>query len=173
MSTSVRNIDDLKSAAVLAEFNKLRLDCLKLKVGTIFHADASTAASAPTATDDATAIVRLNAVRAAYIAHIASACSATTGIGAHIAADATNTISAPVATDEGTAITLANEIKADYNAHRVLTASHPTADATNVIASADASNEGTLVTLTNELYTDINLHMAAAMQSQALLVTPA
>lgn len=173
MATTIRKLDGLMAETAVAEFNKLRLDVLKLKVGTVFHADASTAISTADATDLATAIVLGNVVRSAYIAHIASACSATTGLGAHIAADATNTISAPVATDQDTLNTLLNEIKGDYNAHRVLTASHPTADATNVVSSANASDEATSVTLVNEIKADLNAHFAAAMGSQAIvLVSP-
>lgn len=176
MATTIRKLDGLMAETAVAEFNKLRLDVLKMKVGTLFHADASTAMTlteAPLASDLDTAIVRANVVRAAYIAHIASACSATTGLGAHIAADATNTIAAPVATDQTTINTLLNELKGDFNAHRVLTAAHPTADGTNVISAANSTDEGTAVTLVNELFTDINAHFAAAMASQAItLVSP-
>ncbi|NUP13763.1 MAG: hypothetical protein HOW73_47610 [Polyangiaceae bacterium] len=174
MSTSVRNIPDLIAQAVQVELAKARLDMLKTKVGTIFHADASTAiATLPVASDLPSVIARANAIKATYNAHIASACNATTGVGAHIAADATNVVSSANASDQATANTLLNEIKADYNTHIASTSFHPTADATNAIAAANASDLATSITLVNELYTDINAHMAAAMNHQAIvLVAP-
>ncbi len=174
MATSVRNIDTLVIQALVTQANAQRLDELKIKAGTIIHADASTAITqADASASDPTIVALANAVKASYNAHVASAASAATGQGAHIAADATNPTAVVDATDLTTAQTLLNDIKAKYNAHRVLLASHATADATNVIASADATNQATAVTLANELKTDINLHYAMALASTAiLLVSP-
>lgn len=169
MARSVRRTDGSVRAALVEEYNKLRLDMLKLKAGTIFHADATTAVTAdlPSATTTLTAVNRVNAVRTAYILHIASACSASTGQGAHIAADSTNTIGA-AATDEASAITLANDIKSKFNTHRASTSYHPTADSTHAISSTDASDAASLYTLVNELYTDVAAHIASGMTSSAI-----
>lgn len=174
MATSVRDLDSLRSAAAVTQHQLLRRDLLRLRNGVIYHADATTAPTVvTTATDLPTAIARLNAVRTAYVAHIASACSATTGQGAHLAADATNTISAVAATDLASAETLANEIKGDYNLHRASTTFHPSADSTNTITSTDATDLASLIALVNELGTDVAAHLAAAFASQAIaLVAP-
>jgi hypothetical protein len=173
MATNVRNLDGAIERANLVVLNALRLDLMKLKSGSIFHADASTAISAATASDLPTVITLANAVKASYNLHIASVCSATTGQGAHLSVDAANGISSADATDQGTANTLLNEIKTDYNVHRASAVFHHTADATNVIAAANASDLGTSITLANELKTDINLHYAAAFASQAVALVSA
>lgn len=171
MATTIRNIPDLKADQAVTELQKLRLDLLKLKVGTIFHADTGTAISTADATNTATAITLVNVIKSTYNTHIASACSATTGQGAHIAADAANAASSANATDEASAITLANEIKGDYNTHRASTSYHMTADATNAVSSANATDEASLVTLVNELKADINAHMAAGFTHSAIALT--
>lgn len=168
MASVIRRLIDLLVPELLVQHKKLRLDLMKIKLGTIFHADASAAITTADATDLATLVVLANVIKASYVAHIASACSATTGQGAHIAADATNTVAAADATDLATAQTLLNEVKGDYNAHRILTASHPTADATNVVASANGSDLATNITLANEIKADLNAHYAAAMNHQAI-----
>ena len=173
MATQIRNLDSLKADQLVTEYNKLRLDCLKMKVGTLFHADASAAITTAVATDLPTAIARANACKASYNAHIASACSATTGQGAHIAADAANAVTSANATDQASLETLLNEMKGDYNTHRASTSFHPTADGTNAVSSANASDLATAITLVNEIVTDLNAHYAAAMSSQAIeLVSP-
>lgn len=173
MATSVRNLDDLVARACVAVLNPLRLDLMKLKAGSIFHADASTAISTADAAALPTVIALANAIKASYNLHIASVCSATTGQGAHLSVDAANGITSADATDQATANTLLNEIKTDYNVHRASAVFHHTADGTNAIAAANATDLATSITLANELKTDINLHYAGAFASQALsLVMP-
>lgn len=173
MATQVRDLDGLKADAAVTVLKALRLDLLKLQAGTVCHSDASTAISTADASDLPTVVALANAVKAAYNTHCASACSATTGQGAHIAADAANTVAAADATDQTSANTLLNEIKADYNTHRASTSFHASADSTNAIAAADATDLASSVTLANELKTDINLHFARAFTHQALaLVNP-
>lgn len=173
MATSVRSLNGLIERACAVVLNALRLDIAKVKNGTVYHVDASTAISAALAADLPTVLVRANAIKAAYNLHIASVCSASTGQGAHIAVDAANGIAAADATDQSSANTLLNELKTDYNIHRASAVFHYTADAANAIAAADATDLATSITLCNELYTDINLHFAAAFNSQALsLVAP-
>lgn len=173
MATNVRNIASLKADEAVTVLKQLRLDLMKLKSGSIFHADASTAISVATAVDLPTVILAANAAKVAYNAHIASVCSATTGQGAHLAVDAANAITSPDATDQSSANTLLNEIKTDYNVHCASAVFHHTADSANAIAAANAIDLGTSITLANEIVTDINLHMAAAFTSQAIaLVDP-
>ena len=173
MATSVRSLDGLIERASVVVLNALRLDLMKLKSGTIFHADASTAISTADASDLPTVIALANAIKASYNLHIASVCSASTGQGAHLSVDAANAITSANASDQATANTLLNELKTDYNVHRASAVFHHTADATNTISSANATDLGTSITLANELKTDINLHYAAAFASQALsLVAP-
>lgn len=179
MALTIRNLALLIVAALAGEWNKLRLDLLKLKVGTIFHADASTAiATTPLATDYATGWARLNAARTAWNAHLASACSATTGQGAHIAADSANLVAVgtyPNATTNATGKNLGNALKAAINTHLGSTSYHPTADATNTISSTNIGDddEAGTVAMANEVYTDVNAHIASALASSALnLVAP-
>lgn len=173
MATIVRKISALIAQALVTPFNQLRLDLLKLKVGTVFHADSTAAIATANASSLETSVALVNTEKAWYNAHCASACSATTGQGAHIAADAANTVATADATDLASGITLGNAIKAKYNTHRAATAYHPTADATNTIASADATDQASLNTLLNEIKTDMSAHGAAALTSQAISVVPA
>lgn len=170
----VRRVPELRGIAALEELNKVRRDVLRLVAGLIFHATVTAApAVVATAVDLPTSIARLNAIRAAAIVHLASACDATSGEGAHIAADATNAITSPVATNLATAQTLANEIKTKFEAHRVLLTAHPKADTAHAIAAADASDLATLITLVNELGDDIAAHIAAGFSSRAIKVVAA
>lgn len=169
MATSIRNIGDLKSEQAIVSLNQLRLDLMQLKLGKIWHADATPAVTAATATDTPTAVVMANALKTSYTAHIASAIDATSGQGCHIAADATNTITAATATDTTTVVALANDIKSKYEAHRASTTFHPQADATNTITAANATDSPTAVTLVNDLKAKINAHFAGAFTHQATL----
>lgn len=173
MATSVRNLDSAIAQALVVVANALRLDLMKLKSGSIFHADASTAISTATASDLPTVVALANAIKASYNLHIASVCSASTGQGAHLSVDAANGITSADATDQASANTLLNELKTDYNVHRASAVFHHTADGTNAIASANATDLATSITLANELKTDINLHYAGAFASQALALTMA
>lgn len=172
MSTSVRKLHGLQVDALLSGSNAERLDALKIRAGLIIHADATaaiTTADAVSGDGYVTSIALVNACRASYVAHIASACSASTGLGCHMAADATNVLSAPVATDEASAITLANDIKAKYNLHRASTAAHPVADSTNTVSASDATDDASLATLVNQIKARLNSHFAMAMAAPALV----
>lgn len=166
----VRNLDGLKVDASIAQQNASRLDALKLRAGLIFHADATAAITEANATDATTTSALVLALRSRYVTHIASACSATTGIGSHMAADATNVLAVPVPVDEAGEILTVNELKAKFNLHRVSTTFHPVADSTNAVSSADATDTASLHTLANELKTDFNGHFAASMSSASLTI---
>lgn len=176
MATTVRNLSSLVIAALAAEWNKLRLDALKLRAGTLFHADASTAiATTAVATTYATGWARLNAVKTAWNLHCASACDATSGQGAHIVADAANPVATANATTNATGKALGNALKSAVNTHMGLTTVHPVADTANTIGATDIGDddEAGTVAMANELYTDVGAHIAAAHASQALnLVAP-
>ncbi|KYF87794.1 hypothetical protein BE20_24935 [Sorangium cellulosum] len=176
MATSIRRLTRLEAEQAIAVQNALRLDLLKLRAGSIFHADATTGVSledltAGSSTADQVAFTL--ACSAAYTAHIASACAAATGQGAHLAADATNVLTTPNPTDLASCNARMNEIKAQYNLHRASTTFHPVADSTNTMAASDATNAATLATLGNQVKARLNAHFAAAFTHQAtLLVSP-
>jgi hypothetical protein len=173
MATPVRNQHSLKIDALMAEYNKLRLDLMKIKAGTIFHMDAGTPVSTANASNEATLVALANALKVAYNAHVASTCSATTGQGAHMADASAGAVATANATDTASANTLLNAIKAAYNTHRASAVFHPTADGTNAVSSADGTDEASGITLANEIKTDLNAHMAAACGHQALNVVAA
>lgn len=141
---------------------------MQLQAGTIFHGIVGTAVSTADATDTATAVALVNALKAALNTHYASVASA--GVeGAHHGTDAA--IATADATDEATAITLANAVKADYNTHRASTTYHATADATNEVTSADATDAASLYTLANEIKVDVNAHVASGLASLADVIS--
>lgn len=78
--------------------------------GALSHKVADTAPSLTIATDTASCITALNAIKSGYNTHRASTTY-------HYNADATNAVTSSDATDQASAITLANEIKTDLNAH--------------------------------------------------------
>lgn len=170
---NVRNLTPLKADAVLSQHNIARLDMLRLQSGIVYHADATAPITEADATTTPTTSALVLVLRSRYIAHIASACSATTGIGSHIAADATNIVTVGIPANEAGEIATVNELKALYNVHRASTAFHASADSSNVIAAADATNTATLKVLANELKADFNLHFAGALSGSALVVVPA
>lgn len=166
----VRNLAKPKADAAVAQLNLSRLDALKLRAGLIFHADATAPITEANATDASTTSALVLVLRSRYIAHIASACSATTGVGAHMAADATNVVTVAVPTNEAGEILTVNELKALFNSHRASTVFHPVADSTNAVATADATNTASLRALANALKTAFNAHFAAAFSAQAIVV---
>jgi hypothetical protein len=107
--------------------------------GTHNSADATSGTGIGAApTDEATAIARINQIRAALLLHAANAT-------AHNSADTTSFASLPAAATNGpTAVTLANAIKAAYAVHIANATVHDAADATNVITVANAL-AGTIV----------------------------
>lgn len=169
----VRNLTRLEAEALVAQHNAARLDLLKLQSGVVYHADATTAVSTANATSGPTALALAIALRAAYVAHCASACSATTGVGSHITADATNTLVVAVPTDEASAILTVNELKAKFNLHRVSLSFHASADSASAVSTADATDTASLWALANALKTKFNTHFAGALNSAALVVVPA
>lgn len=101
-----------------------------LTTGTVHGAaDSADVVSIASATNTATRIARINALRLAYIAHIAK------GSLTHLAADATNVLVVGPATNDTTALLLALDLKAKLNAHDGNLAAHTIADATNVVTS--------------------------------------
>lgn len=108
--------------------------------GTHNSADATSGAGIGAApTDEATAIARINQIRAALLLHAANAT-------AHNSADTVSFATLPAAATNGpTAVALANAIKAAYAVHRVNATVHDAADSTNIITAADAL-DGTIAT---------------------------
>jgi hypothetical protein len=113
---------------------------------------------AETAVDGEAAVVtRANAIKAAYIAHIADT-------DAHSAADATNTVSASDATNLATSYTLLNEVKADLNAHLARADIHRRASAAPFLVSAtNASDEATAEALALDISRILNLHVSSGL----------
>jgi hypothetical protein len=176
MSTTIRSIPGAAGAQAVAVVNASRLDLLNLRAGAIFHADATTGVSPADIAAGSTLAVQVAftaAVSAAYVAHIASACDPTTGIGAHRSADATNVLVTPAGTDLATCYARMNEVKAKFNLHGASAVFHPLADATNVTTAPDATTAATLATLGNECKADINAHFGAAFTHQATVIGPA
>lgn len=127
--------------------------------GILPHHDTTTLVTASDASDLATSVTLANALRTAYIAHIAST-------AAHVAADATNTIAAAVATDLASVQTLLNELKTDFTAHIALQSAHRSyvsgqGNATVAgVTTANASDQGTANTLANALKNACNRHFS-------------
>ena len=169
----VRNLFPLKADAVLAQHNVMRLDMLRLQSGVVYHADATPAITTPDATTVPTGLALAIALRAIYVTHCASACSATTGIGCHIAADATNTLSVAVPTNEASGILTVNELKEKFNLHRVSLSFHASADSASEVATADATDTASFYALANALKTKFNTHFAGALTSANLAVVAA
>ncbi len=136
---------------------------------TLFHAEKTSTAdrtdfmkptrtlvvvTAATATDDATAIVLANDIKATVDKHFGDD-------QAHDAATSA-AITIADATDLATAITLANDLKAKYNTHRTASTVHHNNDTTNDVTNANATDSATLQTLINEIRGDVIAHMASA-----------
>lgn len=173
MSVNVRNLTPLLADAAVAGHNKRRLDMLKLRAGLILHATTTTAVALADIAAGSTLAVQVAFVAecsAAYTTHIASACDATTGIGAHMAADATNVITTAAPTDLATCYARMNELKSLLNAHDALTTSHPVADATNTVTAPDADTAAKLATLGNQVKAKLNAHLAMAFSDPAIVI---
>jgi len=171
---AVRNLPNIITPQLVTNINLLRYDILQSRAGKVFHADQIPAANTTAqAVDLPSSIALSNALAATYTAHIASACSPTTGQGAHLAADATNVITASTAVDLASTETLLNNLKSVFNSHIAATANHMVADTTNTVATANASNQATANALANALQTAINAHTAAGFNHQALQIVPA
>jgi hypothetical protein len=145
-ATEVRRTLNDRVDAIIAEYNKVRKDFLRLNSGAVFHADARSLITTANATSEATAVALANAFKAAHNADCASAVDETTGEGHHLAADATNLITSPAAIDEASAITLANEAYGDHNAHVVNLAAHAGTEAAATATNQTATTGATVAT---------------------------
>lgn len=105
-----------------------------LTTGTVHtSADSADVVSTANATNTATRIALVNALRTAYEAHRVKGSGVTIHINA--SGDTVNVIVAAVATDDESALTLALDLKAKLNAHDAGTTWHTIADATNTVTS--------------------------------------
>jgi hypothetical protein len=108
-----------------------------LTSGTVHGAaDNADVVSVASASNTATRVARINALRVAYIAHI----NKTSG-GVHGHIDATNVIVAPVAFDDSSALVLALDMKTKLNAHElnVTLSVHGATDTANPVTSSTPS----------------------------------
>ncbi len=104
-----------------------------LTTGTVHGAaDNADVVSIASASDTATRIARMNALRAAYQLHVLK-----TAGGVHGAADTADVITSPICTDDSSCLILALEFKTKYNLHIAKTTSsiHGLADSTNGVTS--------------------------------------
>jgi Protein of unknown function (DUF2586) len=128
-------------------FTKLNAHVV-LTTGTVHsNADSTDVVSSgtyPSATNTATRVARINALRAAYELHRVKDSALGTPIHINVGGDTTNAITAPVATDDESALVLALNLKAKLNAHEAGTTWHTIADATNTV-TASAPSPGTLL----------------------------
>ena len=170
MAINVRNLLFPIANQDVATNNAQRLDMLKIRQGTIIHADATTAIALSAPVDLPTSIAVANQLKATINAHLGSACNSITGQGSHIAVDGTNPVVAATAVDLLTTETLLNACKTSHNAHIALTTVHPVADATNTVVTANATDLPTSIALGTQLITSVNAHMAMAMVEQAIIL---
>lgn len=164
---NVRNLDSLKTTAVVAEYNKLRADSARAALKLILHVQAVPATLA--AINEADLTASTNALVTAYEAHRVSVFSATTNLGAHGSSDTTNAVAASVATNLATSLTRANELKADLNAHIGVTAKHITSSSAAVAAS-DATDAPTLLVLLTDIRTILLAHIQSAYASDVITI---
>lgn len=116
------------------------------------HYDVGAIVATADASDLATSVALVNALKAAMIAHWAST-------GMHLAADPL-TVTAADATDLASAQTLVNELFTDWNAHLMQpTTIHKAADVGLRCTSATASDQGTTNTRANEIKRSFNAHV--------------
>ena len=110
-----------------------------------------------TATNQSSAIVRANAVKAAYGLHLV-----TTGV--HIPNDDSDAVDVVDATDLTSLIILANRTKSLYNSHLAKGGGsvHLLTDAPNAIVSPDSSDLPSAIVLVNELADRYNVHREAS-----------
>lgn len=173
MAVQVRNLLFPIAQQDVSTNNAQRLDMLKIRQGTIIHADATAAIALSAPIDLPTSITVANQLKTSINAHLASACNAISGQGSHIAVDGANPVVAATAVDLPTTETLLNACKTAHNAHIALTTAHPVADATNTVATANATDLPTSIALGTQLITSVNAHFAMAMVEQAIqLIAP-
>lgn len=122
---------------------------------------------APGPYDAATALPCLNALRAAFVAHVAAG-PVGTDPGAHLLAGTVATLP-PVATDTATALTLANALRTAYIAHRADLTLHVSVDKTPLAALA-ATDAQTLCVLVHGLLATFNAHVASGPLSECTVL---
>jgi hypothetical protein len=122
-----------------------------LVAGTV-HTNADTgnvvsAGTYPSATNTATRIARVNALRAAALLHYPKGSGGVPATHINVSGDAasvTTLTAVPVATDDDSALALALALKSTLNLHDANTTAHTIADATNTVSAASPS-AGTLL----------------------------
>lgn len=172
MAFIARKTPDTLVYSLVAAWNAKQL----ASVASFFHADttqvttdtdytnptvANDVISAANASDLATSITLVNALKLTINRHFADT-------RAHKVAF--TAISTATATDLTTAIALGNAIKSSYNTHIASTTYHYTADSTNSTAAANATDQSSLNTLLNELKADFNAHVISAPLGSMLYV---
>lgn len=170
--TDVRNLTDDLAQSLVTQQNARAKDLLRLKAGTCYHAyPTATVTAADGNGTEAKIILLANDLKAKMNTHAASECSATTGVGTHLAADATNFPDATVnATDLASAETLLNSLYTKYNAHLTQAGKHCTNDGTNAASSAAATDQASSDTRANDLKTKFNLHIAGSMAAAPIVL---
>jgi hypothetical protein len=96
--------------------NKLRLDLFRAIAGQIYHADADTPITTPSATDLASLLTLCTALAGSFNAHAANVVDPTSGAGVH-GADSGHRVTAPAATDLGSARTLLADLETQLQRH--------------------------------------------------------
>jgi len=152
--------------ALVAEQNRRQLDAIST---TYFHACqcetvtggaggvtiTRTTISTANASDLATSVALVNAIKVVVNKHFADSAAHSTGTASALVTTAD-------ATDLATGITLGNALKAAYNTHRTASNVHYNNDSTNAVSSTDATDQTSLNTLLNEMKGDVNAHIASA-----------
>lgn len=164
MAIPIRNLPDAVSYALVAANNQRITD----SIGSSFHRAQTESVSADyrnpvitrlrvtaaNASDLATSVTLVNAIKAAMNLHFADDLAHNTALSSAVAtADAT---------DLATGITLGNALKSALNTHLTASNVHFNNDGTNSVAATNASDQSTLNTLLNEMKGDINAHIAGA-----------
>ena len=171
-STPVRNIDSDLATAAVTQGNARFADLLKLKIGTIFHAGPTALVTAVVGDGTLATLQLLVAdLVAKFNTHCASACSATTGIGTHLAADAVNGPVVDAHATLGACQTTLNTLYTAYNTHLSQSGVHCTNDGTNTASSSSATDQASSDTRATDIRAKFNAHAAAAMAALPILTT--
>jgi len=168
----VRTLTDDLALALVTQHNARFRDLLTLKAGTTYHGAPS---ALVTAVDGDASVATLKLLTAdlslKFNSHCASECSATSGVGSHLAADATN---APVAVtalaDLAACQTRLDAIYTAFNTHLTQAGKHCTADSTNAASSAAATDQASSDTRANDLKAKLNLHIGGSMVAAPIVL---
>jgi hypothetical protein len=145
--------------------NALRADLFSAISGQIFHADATPAISAPSATDLATLLALANAMAASFAAHVASVVDPTSGVGSH-GIDSLHRSEAPAAADLGSARTLLAELEVKLQQHADADGAHFTPQLLSAPYSEMSGSVYEICAHANALAAQLNAHFAASLTSQ-------